>query len=101
MPTQFSYPGVYIEEIESSVRPITGVETSVTAFVGLALKGPMTPTAVESWADFEELFGGLWAGSDMSYAVFQFFLNGGTEAVVVRVGGEVTYAGSNSAAAST
>ncbi|WP_329544969.1 phage tail sheath subtilisin-like domain-containing protein [Streptomyces sp. NBC_01356] len=93
MPTQFSYPGVYIEEIESSVRPITGVETSVTAFVGLALKGPTTPTAVESWADFEELFGGLWAGSDMSYAVFQFFLNGGTQAVVVRVGGEVTYAG--------
>ncbi|MFD3926705.1 phage tail sheath family protein [Streptomyces sp. NPDC058614] len=95
MPTKFSYPGVYIEEIESSVRPITGVETSVTAFVGLALKGPMTPTAVESWADFEELFGGLWDGSDMSYAVFQFFLNGGTEAVVVRVGGDVTYAGAD------
>ncbi|MFJ3306442.1 phage tail sheath family protein [Streptomyces sp. NPDC086549] len=93
MTTQFSYPGVYIEEIESPVRPIAGAETSVTAFVGLASTGPRTPTTVESWADFEQRFGGLWAGSDLSYAVYQFFLNGGNKAVVVRVGGSPAYAG--------
>ncbi|MEU6066876.1 phage tail sheath C-terminal domain-containing protein [Streptomyces sp. NPDC047082] len=90
--TQFSYPGVYIEEIESPVRPIAGAETSVTAFVGLASAGPRTPTAVESWADFEQRFGGLWTGSELSYAVYQFFLNGGSKAVVVRVGGDPAYA---------
>ncbi|MFG2126253.1 phage tail sheath C-terminal domain-containing protein [Streptomyces sp. NPDC048751] len=87
MATQFSYPGVYIEEIESPVRPIAGAETSVTAFVGLTLTGEQTPTTVESWPDYEDRFGGLWSGSDLSYAVYQFFLNGGSKAIVVRVGG--------------
>lgn len=93
MTTQFSYPGVYIEEIESPVRPIAGAETSVTAFVGPALFGPTSPTTVESWADFEREFGGLWQGSELSYAVYQFFLNGGSKAIVVRVGDGVEYAG--------
>ncbi|MFF3328202.1 phage tail sheath family protein [Streptomyces sp. NPDC002888] len=92
MATQFSYPGVYIEETESPVRPIAGVETSVTAFVGPALTGPQTPTTLESWADYEDRFGGLWTGSDLSYAVYQFFLNGGSKAVVVRVGEAPEYA---------
>ena len=31
--TQVSYPGVYIEEVPSSVHTITNVATSITAFV--------------------------------------------------------------------
>ncbi|MCQ4211117.1 phage tail sheath family protein [Streptomyces longispororuber] len=89
---QFSYPGVYIEELESPVRPIVGAETSVTAFVGPTLTGPTTPTTVESWDDFESQFGGLWRGSELSYAVYQFFLNGGAKAIVVRVGDAPEYA---------
>ncbi|HEY6793862.1 MAG TPA: hypothetical protein VI248_04180, partial [Kineosporiaceae bacterium] len=88
---QFTYPGVYLEEVESPVRPIVGVKTSVAAFVGLALTGPTTPTTVTTWSDFETTFGGLWSGSDLSYAVYQFFLNGGSEAVVVRVGKDPEY----------
>jgi len=38
-----------------------------------------------SLADFENQFGGLDARSEASYAIQQFFLNGGTEAYVVRV----------------
>ena len=34
MPVTVNYPGVYIEELPSSVRTIVGVPTSVTAFVG-------------------------------------------------------------------
>ena len=34
MPSALTYPGVYVEEIPSGVRTITGVATSVTAFVG-------------------------------------------------------------------
>jgi phage tail sheath protein FI len=86
MPIAPTYPGVYIEEIPSGVRTISGVATSVTAFIGRALRGPVDqPVTVNSFGDFERLFGGLWAGSMMSYAVRDFFLNGGGQAVIVRV----------------
>ena len=41
MPTAVSYPGVYVEEIPSGVRTLTGVATSVTAFLGKAVRGPV------------------------------------------------------------
>jgi len=86
MPVAPTYPGVYIEEIRSGVRTITGVSTSVTAFIGPAKRGPINvPTSVQSFADFERMFGGLDAASEMSYAVLQFFLNGGAKAHVVRL----------------
>ncbi|MET9245928.1 phage tail sheath C-terminal domain-containing protein [Nonomuraea sp. NPDC003709] len=92
MATRFTYPGVYLEEIESAVRPIVGVDTSVAAFVGLALEGPRTPTTINSWTEYDSTFGGLWTGSELSYAVYQFFLNGGAKAIVVRVGADTQYA---------
>lgn len=86
MPTSPTYPGVYIEEIPSGVRTITGVATSITAFVGRAWKGPMDePVMVNSLGDYERIFGGLWRTSMMSYAVRQFFANGGSQALIVRV----------------
>ncbi|HTF91653.1 MAG TPA: phage tail sheath C-terminal domain-containing protein [Verrucomicrobiae bacterium] len=86
MPAAISYPGVYIEEIPSGVRTITGVPTSITAFVGRAWKGPMDePVKINSAADYERTFGGLWRASTMSYAVRQFFSNGGSQALIVRV----------------
>lgn len=86
MPVPLTYPGVYIEEVPSGVRTITGVPTSITAFVGRAWKGPLDePVKVNSAADYERIFGGLWRPSLMSYAVRQFFINGGSQALVVRV----------------
>ena len=86
MPVQPTYPGVYIEEIPSGVRTITGVSTSVAAFVGSAKRGPINRAVhILSYADFERAFGGLDAGSEMSYGVRQFFLNGGTDAWIVRL----------------
>ena len=86
MPTTPTYPGVYIEEIPSGVRTITGVATSITAFVGRALRGLVNePTRIASFSDFERVFGGLWSESTMSYAVQQYFLNGGSDAIIVRV----------------
>ena len=85
MPDSPSYPGVYIDEIPSGARDITGVATSITAFLGRALRGPVNePTRIRSFAEFERLFGGLWQSSTMSYAVQQYFLNGGTDALIVR-----------------
>ena len=78
MPAQLTYPGVYIEEIPSGVRTITGVATSVAAFLGRAKRGPVNePVLVSSFADFERIYGGLWVDGPLSYAVRSFFLNGG------------------------
>jgi phage tail sheath protein FI len=86
MPVALTYPGVYIQEISSGVHTITGVSTSVTAFVGTAKRGPINkPVRLLSFADFERRFGGLDDDSEMSYAVSQFFVNGGSEAWAVRV----------------
>jgi uncharacterized protein len=85
MPVTPTYPGVYIEEIPSGVRTITGVATSIVAFVGYFTRGFMDKaTRVLSMADFERKFGGLCAKSEASYAIGQFFLNGGSEAWIVR-----------------
>src|SRR5215213_9189328 len=86
MPSTLTFPGVYIEEVPSGVRTITGVATSITAFVGYARRGPVNePTIVQSFADFSRLFGGLSPKSTMSQAVQQYFLNGGRDALIVRV----------------
>ena len=98
MPALLRHPGVYIEEIPSGVRTITGVATSITAFVGRAWRGPLDePVAIFSYADYEREFGGLWRNSSVSYAVQQYFLNGGGQALIVRVAN----AGGVAAAAAT
>ncbi len=66
-------------------RAIERVPAGVTAFIGRTLKGPVArPVAVRSVAAFQQIFGGLWQPSCLSYAVDQFFENGGREAVIVR-----------------
>jgi len=86
VPAELTYPGVYIEELPSGVRPIIGVSTSITAFVGRARKGPVAePVIIHSFADYDRTFGGLWNESRMSFAVRQYFQNGGRDAVIVRV----------------
>ncbi len=86
MPVTLTYPGVYIEEIESGVRTIIGVSTSVTAFVGYTTKGPVNKAIkIFNFGAFVREFGGMAKDSEISYAVQQFFLNGGTEAWIVRV----------------
>jgi len=91
MPVQPTYPGVYIEEISSGVRTILGVATSITAFVGRARKGPEDKAVlIFNFGDYERIFGGLWNKSTMSFAVRDFFLNGGGTAVIVRVQSNAT-----------
>ncbi|MCI5207528.1 MAG: phage tail sheath family protein [Candidatus Electrothrix sp. ATG2] len=88
MPSALTYPGVYVEEVSSGVRTITGVATSITAFIGLAKRGPVDEaTTINSFGDYERIFGGLDLNSTMSYAVRDFYLNGGAQAVIVRLFG--------------
>ena len=82
-----SYPGVYVEEVPSGVRTISGVETSIVAFIGQASDGPVDePVSLSTFAEFENVFGGLQAGLGLGYSVRDFFLNGGSRAIVARVG---------------
>lgn len=86
MPSTLSYPGVYIEEIPSGVRTITGVSTSVAAFLGRATKGPIDKAVrLLSLADFERNFGEPEPRSELAAAVRLFFQNGGSECYVVRL----------------
>jgi phage tail sheath protein FI len=85
MPVHPTYPGLYIEEVPSGVRTITGVSTSATAFVGYTPRGPLNAaTQIFSFADYERSFGGLHRDSVLGYSVFQYFQNGGGEAWIVR-----------------
>ncbi|WP_406471093.1 phage tail sheath subtilisin-like domain-containing protein [Streptomyces hirsutus] len=86
MAEQLAQPGVYVEEVSGGVRTITPAATSVTAFVGRAARGPVDrPVTVTGLDCFEREFGGLWPGSRLGFAVRDFFLNGGSQAVICRL----------------
>ena len=86
MPTPPIFPGVYVEEIPNSIHAIAGVPTSITAFIGRAAQGPTDdPVNIFGYNDFELQFGGLGLAFPMSYAVRDFFTNGGNRAIIVRL----------------
>lgn len=87
MPTYLT-PGVYVEEIEAGARPIEGVGTAVAAFVGFAADGPFnTPTLVSNWTQFTQTFGDFVEGCYLAQSVYGYFLNGGANCYIVRIGG--------------
>ncbi len=91
MPPTLTYPGVYIEEVPSGVRTISGVATSIALFIGWAARGP-TDRAVRltSFSDLERQFGGLDLRTLLPYSVKQFYDNGGGDAYVLRIADAAT-----------
>src|SRR5688500_4039302 len=94
MPTYLT-PGVYVEEVPSTSKPIEGVGTSIAAFVGLAPGGPVnTPMRISNWTQFAKLFGDpnepdngpFMEGAYLAHSGYGFFQNGGGLCWVVRVG---------------
>jgi uncharacterized protein len=83
MPEYLS-PGVYIEEIPGP-RPIEGVSTTTTGFVGQTERGPSEPQLVTSWTAFLRWYGGPIQESFLPLAVKGFFDNGGKRAFIARV----------------
>jgi phage tail sheath protein FI len=86
MPTYFR-PGVFIEE---SLQPLSAIATdpaeAAPAFCGqTSAGGPVGPTLVTSWSNYQALFGGLSVGTDdLAYAVYTYFQNGGRGCYIVR-----------------
>jgi hypothetical protein len=65
---------------------IAAVTTSNAAFIGRALRGEVDqPIAVTSFVEFEQVFGSRYVGSALGFAIADFFENGGSNAIVVRV----------------
>jgi len=88
MPSALTFPGVYIEEVPSGVRTITGVATSIALFIGWAPRGrDDRAVRIASFADYERTFGGLDSRTPLGHSVRQFFDNGGSDAYVVRLVG--------------
>jgi phage tail sheath protein FI len=83
---EFESPGVFVEEIPNDAHAIEGVSTSKAAFVGRTLRGEVDqPIELTSFAEFEQVFGSRYVGSALGYAISDFFENGGSNAIVVRV----------------
>jgi len=85
---EYLTPGVYIEEIERGPRPIEGVPTSTSAFLGETERGPIKPRLVTSYKEYQRWFGGVFAPDKfMPYAVNGFFENGGKRLFACRIVG--------------
>ena len=83
----YQSPGVYVEEVAAGARPLEGAGTAIAAFIGLAEDGPFnTPTLVSNWTQFTNSFGGFVSGSYLAQSVYGYFMNGGGNAYVVRIG---------------
>ncbi|HEU0204653.1 MAG TPA: phage tail sheath subtilisin-like domain-containing protein, partial [Burkholderiaceae bacterium] len=88
MPQTLTFPGVYIEEVASGVRTITGVATSIALFIGWAARGPIDRAGrITSFADYQRIYGGLDLRTPLGHAVQHFFSNGGADAYVMRLAG--------------
>ena len=86
----YTYPGVYIQEVDTGNKPIEGVSTSIAGFLGIAERGPMAATFLTSFADYQRNYGSYFvdntgAQTYLAYAVEGFFLNGGEGCWVARV----------------
>jgi phage tail sheath protein FI len=80
------HPGVYIQEVPGGARPIQGVSTSTTAFVGKAQKGRTDQAElVTNFTEFQSTYGDFLSDSFLAHAALQYFNNGGTRLYVVRV----------------
>ena len=85
---QFTYPGVYITEIDSNEHPIEGVSTTTAAFIGFAASGPFTPVLVTSVLDYQRTFGQPATINYLADAVRAFFDNGGARLYISRLAAE-------------
>ena len=102
-------PGVFVEALPPR-DTLTGVRRDIAAFAGVAPRGPSRVAAralapdddvaaylttgsrlrsiavpVESWGEYQRLFGAYEGAGRLPYAVAAFFANGGRRAYIVRI----------------
>ena len=83
--TAYLRPGVFVEETLNPLPPALGSNaTSVAAFIGAIDRGPADVTAITSWSQFTNLYGGYGTQNQVHLAVLLFFSNGGGTCYVRR-----------------
>jgi len=83
---EFLSPGVFVEEVPSTVQTIQSVSTSNLGIIGNFPKGPTdVATLITSPDQLNKVFGGLTKNSFAPLNLLAFFANGGRRAYVVRV----------------
>jgi phage tail sheath protein FI len=88
-------PGICVAEMDLRTKPIKGLSTSSTVFVGFTRKGPLAiaaqPRPLTSFASFEKTYGGLTdlkfppQINHVAHAAKAFFNEGGTQLYIARV----------------
>ncbi len=73
------------EGLPDQVRALEEDPTRIGQWRGLYACSSQLPRTVNSYGDFERIFGGLWTGGTLGYAVRDFFQNGGAQAIIVRL----------------
>ena len=98
---EYLRPGVYVDEGSPGSRSIVAVSTGTAGMVGETERGPVHPTLVTSWAEYQLIFGEYVdhppAGAlhaSLPYAVRGFFENGGRRLFVARAVGAGSVAAS-------
>ena len=77
-------PGIYFEAADLGPEPVS-VRTDVAGIIGFAAQGPVgEPTALDSYTQFETVFGKPRPDLHLGWAVRGFFENGGQRAWVCR-----------------
>ena len=83
---QLLSPGVFIEEVPSTLNVVGPVSTSNMGIVGWTPQGPTNvATYITSFNQFVQTFGTFDSRSLVAYAMAAFYFNGGTASYVVRV----------------
>jgi uncharacterized protein len=55
MPVQVTFPGVYVQEVPSGVRTVTGVSTSIVLFLRMTKRWRLNaPARVVSLTDYDD-----------------------------------------------
>ena len=79
--------------MDPGMHPISGVSTTIVAFVGFTQDGPFSPTLITSFLEFSESFGSFAPNQNLAYAVQGFFLNGGVQCYILRLPPEIRSGG--------
>jgi len=87
--SEYVIPGVAYERLDTGTPGIATIRTDVAGFVGIAERGPLhRAVALDSWRQFQAVFGGFTGAGFLAYAVRGFFENGGARCWVVRIASE-------------
>jgi phage tail sheath protein FI len=98
MPT-YTTPGVYFEPTDQNGQGISALRTDIAAFIGIAQMGPLNvPTPVNTWEQFQSVFGNYIPNGYLAYCAKAFFDNGGQTLYGVRVAAPEAETATNPAA---